>query len=95
MPSSVAPLSGWGPYKVWEHSNGGGIWWTEDPSLAYPRSRSSSEEMLAVPSPAFPMTHAFLVPGRSSLGALLSSLEQMWTGKVRKKEKRLGGREVI
>lgn len=68
---------------------------SEESSLAYPRSHSFSEKILAFPTWAFPMTHAFPAPGCSSLGALLSSQEHMWIGKDHKIEKRLGSREVI
>lgn len=84
-----------GPHEVWEYSNCGSIWWTEESSLAYPGSHSSSEKRLAFLTLAFSTTHAFLATGRSYLGALLSTLEQMWIGKGHKKEKKLGSREVI
>lgn len=61
---------------------------TEESSPAYPRSPSFSEKMLGFLMQAFPTTHAFLAPGCSSLGALLSSLEQMWIGKGYHKKKK-------
>lgn len=48
---------------------------TQESSLAYPGSHSSSENVLAFLTPAFPTAHTFPAPGLSSLGALVSSLE--------------------